>query len=254
MRRGLVALGAAGLLLLAGCGDNGDGAISSQPVGTATANTGSTNTAATADTGATTPTVGAGLPAECAMPPVTVVAQRVGSSPIGSDAFVVSDAVALPIPIVPDPDSSIAEADKKSLAAATELLGYSLVFADEPIESGLVLEYEPTAEGKLRGAVSIFPSAGVPLAAGDVVVYGEVSGLSFSLPTVGMDLASFDEDTNMYLDEPSGQVTVVGITDDAMCLDVDLTWAVSDPADNTLTIRGVVAGRLLPRSSLFVLG
>ncbi|MEP1124785.1 MAG: hypothetical protein ABJH68_12945 [Ilumatobacter sp.] len=201
-------------------------------------------------------TAGAGLPAECVAPPVTVVAQRIGSSPLGSDAFTVVDAVAVPIPIVPNPDGAVDATERATLAAATDLLGYSLVFGDSEIEGdgAVFFQFDPTTPDTLRGLVSIYPPTGVPFAAGDVVTYGEVQGLSIPLPTVGMDLSAFDADTNTYLNDPTGQVTVLGVNDDALCLDVDLTWTVDQPDDNTLTIRGVFTGRVLDRSTIVVLG
>ena len=245
-----MALSAAALLILVACGDDGNGGTGASPGDTA-------DTAATTDTAAvTTQPTGAGLPAECVAPPVTVTAQRVGSSPLGSDTFGLIDAVVIPLPIVPNPDGAISAEETKTLAATTDLLGYSLVFADEEITGGgrMFFQFEPSAAGKLRGLVSIFPSAGMPLAAGDVVVYGEASGLSIPLPTFGADLVAFDQKLNTYLNDPAGQVAVLGITDDAVCLDVDLTWDVNNPDDNVLTIRGVFTGRLLDRSTVFILG
>ena len=242
--------------LLAGCSQK-PGTDEKGPVIADSGETGASTDTATTDTDtATTQPIGAGLPAECVLPPVTVRAQRVGPSPIGSDAFAVTDAVVVPIPIVPNPDGALSAEETKALAATTDLLGYSLVFADEEIEGAgsMFFQYEPSTAGKLRGLVSIFPAAGVPFVAGDVVVDGEVPGLSIPLPTIGMDLAAFEQSTNVYLGEPAGQVAVLGATDDALCLDVDLTWSVNDPADNTLTIRGVFTGRLLDRSTLVILG
>ena len=189
------------------------------------------------------------------LPPFTATAQRVGPSPIGAEAFEVTDAVVVPIPVVPNPDGALSADETTSLAGTTDLLGYSLVFADEPIvgAGGMFFEYEPVTAGKLRGLVSIFPAAGVPFVAGDVVTYGVVPGLSIPLPTIGMDLAAFEQSTNSYRDDPVGQVTVLGITQDSVCLDVDLTWTLNDPAENTLTVRGVFAGRLLDRSTLVMM-
>jgi len=253
MGRPLIALGAAALIIAAACGDDG---ASAPPGDTAPTAAATTDTVATTDTAATTEPIGAGLPAKCVPPPVAVTAQRVGSSPLGSDAFGLIDAVAIPIPIVPNPDAALSAEETKTLAVTTDLLGYSLVFADEEITGGgrMFFQFEPSTAGKLRGLVSIFPAAGAPLVAGDVVVYGEAAGLSIPLPTMGADLVAFDQGTNTYLNEPTGQVAVLGITDDAVCLDVDLTWKVNDPDDNVLTIQGVFVGRLLDRSTLVILG
>jgi len=285
MTRRLAIFSAAALLVLVACGDDDDGGTSSQPgetiepasaaVDTATTDPATTDPAttdpattdpattdpATTDPAttdpATTEPIGAGFPAECVLPPVTVTAQRVGTAPIGSDAFGLIDAVVVPLPIVPNPDDALTQEEMKVLATTTDLLGYTLVFADEEISRSInpFSIYEPSTAGKLRGQVGIFPSAGVPFAAGDVVVYGEVPGLSIPLPTMGMDLAEFEQDLiNTYLNDPSGQVEVLGITDEALCLDVDLTWDLNDPKGDVLTLRGVFTGRLIDRSTLFVLG
>lgn len=253
MGRRLLALSTAALLILTACG--GEGTIGSEPDSSNTTDAAATDLVTASDLVTTTQPAGAGLPEGCVVPPFTATAQRVGSAPIGSDAFGVTDAVAVPIPVVPNPDGALSADETTSLAGTTDLLGYSLVFADEPIvgAGGMFFEYEPVTAGKLRGLVSIFPATGVPFVAGDVVSYGVVPGLSIPLPTIGLDLAAFDQSTNSYLGDPVGQVTVLGITHDAMCLDVDLTWALNDPADNTLTIRGVFAARLLDRSTLVMM-
>ena len=261
MTRRLAIFSAAALLVLVACGDDdGDGGTSSQPgesiePASAAVDTATTDPATTDP--ATTEPIGAGFPAECVLPPVTVTAQRVGTAPIGSDAFGVIDAVVVPIPIVPNPDDALTPEEMKVLATTTDLLGYTLVFADEEITGGgsMFFDHEPSTAGKLSGQVGIFPSAGVPFAAGDVVVYGEVPGLSVPALTMGMDLSEFEQDLiNTYLNDPSGQVEVLGITDEALCLDVDLTWDLNGPRDNVLTVRGVFTGRLIDRSTLFVLG
>jgi hypothetical protein len=239
-------------LLVAGCGGDDNAANTGGPSTEATSTEVTSTDVAASDIVSTTAPIETGLPAGCELPPISITAARVGAAPIGSDAFAVTDAVVIPIPFVPNPGSAMTDAQIAELAATTELLGYSLVFADEPIVGGGsdFFQYEPVTAGKLRGLVSIFPPAGVPLVAGDVVAYGVVPGLSIPLPTIGIDLAAFEQPTNSYAGPPAGQVTVLGITADALCLDIDLTFSLNNPAGNTLTIRGVVAARLLDRSTL----
>ncbi len=236
------------LVSLAACGDDGS------DTGSADGTDGGTN--ATESVAPGTELAGEPLPAECSRPPVTATVQREGNAPAGSATFEVVDAVALPIPIVPNPDSTIEPADVAELAATTDLLGYSIVFGDEliPDESAMFVGYEPVEDGKLRALVSVFPSSAIPLAVGDVVTDGRAEGLSIPLPTIGMDLKTSEDDTNTYLNSVIGQVEVLAITADTVCLDIDLSWTLSQPEGNTLTIKGVFAGRLLDRSTAMTLG
>ena len=71
---------------------------------------------------------------------------------------------------------------------------------------------------------------------GDIVTDGRAEGLSIPLPTIGMDLKTSADETNTYLNSVVGQVEVLAITADAVCLDIDLSWALSQPEGNTLTI------------------
>ena len=73
------------------------------------------------------------LPDGCTLAPFTIEAQRAGTSPAGAAEFQVTDAMAVPIPIVPDPDSTLDASAKAELAMTTDLLGYSVVFGDEPL-------------------------------------------------------------------------------------------------------------------------
>lgn len=236
------------LVSLASCG----GGSSSESADSTSGSTDVTESVATD----TTPARTEPLPAECSLPPVTATVQREGSAPAGSATFEVVDAVALPIPIVPNPGSTIEPAKVAELAATTDLLGYSMILGDEPItgESATSVGYAPVADGKLRALVSVFPSSTTPLAVGDIVTDGRIEGLSFPLPTIGMDLKASGDGTNTYLNSVVGQVEVLAITADALCLDIDLSWPLSKPEGNTLTIKGVFAGRLLDRSTAMTLG
>ena len=242
------------LVSLAACGDNGS------DTGSADGTDGGTNVSVSVAPGTepadTVPATGEPLPAECSLPPVTVIAERVGSAPAGSATFEVVDVVALQIPIVPNPDSTITPADVTALAATTDLLGYSMIFGDQliPDESAPFVLFGPVEDGKVRGFVSVFPSSTKPLAAGDVITDGLLEGLKFPLPTIGMDLQISTDDTNTYRNSVVGQVKVVALTADTLCLDIDLSWTVNQPTGNTLTIKGVFTGRLIERSTTLTLG
>jgi hypothetical protein len=241
------------LMSLVGCGDGGSDAGPANGTGDGARST--EDGAPGTDAGATDSTAGEPLPAECSLPPITVTVQREGSSPAGSATFEVLDAVALPIPIVPNPDSTLEPAAVAELAATTDLLGYSIVFGDEVIPDGSVSfgGYDPEEDGKVRALVTVIPASATPLATGSVVTDGRAEGLSIPVPTIGMDLQTSDDGTNAYLNSVVGQVEVLAITTDAVCLDVDLSWTLSQPEGNTLTIKGVITGRLLDRSTVVTL-
>lgn len=232
MRRSSAVLSVAAVMLLAGCGaSEGDPAVAGGQDDT-------------------------GLPAACVLPPTSVEAARTGSSPAGGDAFEVADAVALPTPIVPNPDGALSREEMSARAASTDLFGYSLIFSNEPIADGSIEVdlFDDVPEGETLGTVTIFPAASEPLAAGDVVTDGATKGLSVPLPRIGADLRISTDDTNSYLDSPAGQVEVLALTADNLCLDVDLTWELNDPEGNVLTINGVLTGRLLSPSRFVTLG
>ena len=237
------------LLSLASCGGGGSNSES------ADATNGGTKVAGGVAPDAE-PATAEPLPAECSLPPVTATVQREGSAPAGSANFEVVDAVALPIPIVPNPGSTIEPAKVAELAATTDLLGYAMILGDESItgESAVSVGYDPVADGKLRALVSVYPSSATPLAVGDIVTDALTEGLSFPLPTIGMDLKTSEDGTNTYLNSVVGQVAVLAITTDTLCLDIDLSWTLNQPEGNTLTIKGVFAGRLLDRSTAMTLG
>jgi hypothetical protein len=198
---------------------------------------------------------GAALPAECALPPYTAVVERTGPSPAGSATFGVVDAVVLPIPIVPDPDQQLSFDEAVEAAASTDLVGYSIVLADEDIADGsvsLFSGYEPDGEGTLRAFVSVFPfSADAPLRVGDVVTHSFETelGAFTSLSTIGLDLKASADEFNGYAESPIGQVEIIALTEDAACFDVDLNWTLSGDG-GSVTIRGVLAGPLLERGNL----
>jgi hypothetical protein len=244
------------VLVLLSVGACGDGSETGSGDGTDDGTEVDSSAALTTDPADSEPESGEALPTECALPPFTATVQREGSDPAGSDDFEVVDAVTLPIPIVPDPSSTVDAAETSELAATTDLLGYSMIFGDEPIRDATAGfgAYEPVEDGRLRAVVSVFPASSDPLVAGDVVTDGRIEGLSIPLPTIGMDLKTSEDDTNVYLDSVVGQVEVLAVTAGAVCLDIDLSWTLDQPDGNTLTIEGVVAGRLLDRATSLTLG
>lgn len=195
------------------------------------------------------------LPAECRLPPFTVTAARDGESPAGSEGYEVVGAAVLPIPLVPDRDEKLDLDEAQERAETTDLLMYGMVFGSEPIDAGelsMFGGYEPT-EDNSRGFVTIAPSSpDRPLRVGDIVTPGPASGLNtFTVLTlVGMDLKAVPGEVTSYLGEARGEVKILALTPEAMCLDVDLQWNYSDFGAEplgALTIKGVFAAPLARR-------
>lgn len=200
----------------------------------------------------------AGLPAQCTAAPYTVTALRDGSKPAGSAEFGVTSAAAIPVPLVPNADNTIPFDEVMQLGDTTDLLLYSLIFADEPIDAASVdmfSGYTPVGTGKARGFISIAPTSNAPLKAGDVITPGELElGLQTTLSQVGMDFKSTPDELTAYLESAVGQVTILGLTESAICIDVDLSWKYSDfgsEALGTLQLKGIFTAPLAPRSFPF---
>ena len=237
------------MLMVASCG----GSTPSQTTGTGTdpSGTAANNTAAV-DTGA-------GLPAECSPAPYQVQAQRDGEQAAGSAALDVIGSAALPIPLVPNKAGTLTDAQVRTGGATTDLLGYAVFFGDEPFgpsDISMFGGYEPTAAGKSRGNVSIFPDTTTPIAVGDVLTPGTLDGLDMltTFNRVNMDFKASPDELTAYLGAITGSVTVLGLTEAAICLDVDLAWEYSDfgsSALGTLTVRGTLTAPLAPRSVPF---
>jgi hypothetical protein len=200
-----------------------------------------------------------GLPAECVAAPFTVVALRDGEQPAGSTTYGVVGSAALPIPLVPNKSATIPAAQVTEDGATTDLLGYVLFFGDESFGPGDVSMfggYAPAAAGHSRGTISIFPSTTTPLAVGDRLAPGQLDGLDMTttLNRVNLDFKATPDELTSYLDSITGTVTVLGLTDGALCLDVDLAWKYSDfsstPA-GTLTVQGIFSAPLAPRTLPF---
>jgi hypothetical protein len=135
---------------------------------------------------------------------------------------------------------------------------YSLIFADEAIDTAtldMFSGYTPVGAGKARGFISIAPTSTAPLKAGDVITPGELElGLQTTLSQVGMDFKSTPDELNAYLESAEGQVTILGLTESAICIDADLSWKYSDfgsEALGTLQLKGIFTAPLAPRSFPF---
>lgn len=250
MRRALALVAA--LAVVASCGG-----------GKATPNRDGTSTAVTASSGTGTATdevgdSGAGLPAECVPSPYTVVAQRDGEQPAGSATFGVVGAAALPIPLVPNKAGSLTDAEAIAEGATTDLLGYVVFFGDEefgPDDVSMFGGYAPETDGAARGAISIFPHTTAPLVVGDVLTPGTLDGLDMTttLNRVLLDVKFAPDEFTSYLNDIEGDVTILGLTSSAICVDVNLQWEYSkgSQALGTLKVNGIFTAALAPRSLPF---
>lgn len=199
------------------------------------------------------------LPAECTLPPFTAHVQRDGGVAAGSDTYEVIGAAAIQIPLVPDQAQTLSPAQAIQMGKDTDLLGYGLLFGDEQFgidDVSLFDGYAPTAEGKSRGVITIYPSTLIPLAVGDVITPTPMDALAMftTLNNVGMDFKAAPDEFMSYLNAIRGSVTILGLTDQAICLDVDLSWDTSDfstSATGTLTIQGIFTAPLGERTLPF---
>jgi hypothetical protein len=241
-------------LTTAACSGGSDGkASTSVKADSATSDSTSADTGTDDALGST-----AGLPAQCTAAPYTVTALRDGSKPAGSAEFTVTSAAAIPVPLVPNADNTIPFDEVMQLGETTDLLLYSLIFADESIDIAAVdmfSGYTPVGAGKARGFISIAPTSSAPLKAGDVVKPGQLElGLQTTLSQVGMDFKSTPDELTAYLESAVGQVTILGLTESAICIDADLSWKYSDfgsEALGTLQLKGIFTAPLAPRSFPF---
>lgn len=214
------------------------------------------NSGGTAGAGDTGPANNTPLPAECTLPPFTVHVVRDGALPAGSETYEVIGAAAVQIPLVPDKAQTLSYEESVAKAASTDLIGYGLLFGDEAFgvnDVSLFGGYAPEAVGKSRGVVSVYPSTLTPLAVGDVVTPQPMDALGMftTLNNLGMDFKAAPDEFMSYLNSISGSVTILGLNEESICLDVDLTWDTSDfssSATGTLTIRGIFTAPLTERT------
>jgi len=197
------------------------------------------------------------LPAECTLPPFTAHVVRDGGVAAGSATYEVVGAAAVVIPLVPDKAQTLTYEQATQMGQDTNLVGYGLLFGDEPFgvaDVSLFGGYAPEAEGKSRGVVSIYPSTLTPLAVGDVVTPTPMDALGMftTLNNLGMDFKAAPDEFMSYLNSITGSVTILGLTDQAICLNVDLSWDTSDlnssATGGTLTIRGIFTAPLAERT------
>jgi len=239
MRGASRVLAVAALIALAACGGSGKSSTNGTSGGT------------DSNDGNSTP-----LPAECTLAPFTANIVRDGGAPAGSATYEVIGAAAVQIPLVPDKDQLLTYEQATQMAEDTDLIGYGLLFGDEVFgvdDVSLFGGYTPEAAGKSRGVISIYPSTLIPLAAGDVITPTSMDALGMftTLNNLGMDFKATPDEFMSYLNTIRGSVTILGLNDQAICLDVDLSWDTSDfstSSTGTLTIQGIFTAPLADRT------
>lgn len=217
-------------VVVAACSDGGGGEVAEEPVG--------------------------GAPEACIGPPVSMA---IGDDGAGNRPFAVTDAVARRVAILPgrmafDPAGLSA---LQSQAGVTPLALYTLYVADfeidrEPLSEVGLVEVEPTT-GQTVAALTIVPTDEAGLVEGSVVTDGDL-GYETSAELRPLGLAVLRDEDRLgdqldEVDEVEGQVTVLQLTDDAVCLEVDVT--VRAVGQVVAALQGVVQAPVVRASDAF---
>ncbi len=84
---------------------------------------------------------------------------------------------------------------------------------------------------------------------------GTLDGLDLVtyLNRVNLDFKATPDELTSYLNSIEGSVTVLGLTEAALCLEVDLSWQYSRGSEplGTLTVQGTFTAPLAPRTAPF---
>lgn len=232
-RSALRAVAAVAALVLASCGGSDDG----------------NGSGASTEGGATAPSTSSqALPAACTKPPLSMRLEALGAAPTGGAEFKVTDAAARRVPIV------LGEKDGGTDAAATarqikkaktsKVALYTLYLADYSIDrkelTGNGFGALKPPPGGTIGTLSIVPSRDIGLQVGDVVTFANKPGYetSTTLSPLGLTIESDQHPGPDAYTDITGQVTVLALSDDLICLDIDMeVLGVGGPA---LAAKGVV--------------
>lgn len=230
MTRRLMVAFAVGVWLLAGCGtDDGD------------------------DDGGGDSDGAAALPTECTEPPLTMRLEALGESPAGSADFEVTDAVARRVPIVPRPDGETA-GDPEELAAAqeeattTDLALYAIYLADfeidrDELEGFGFGEVQPEPGGTI-GTVNIVPTTMDGFATGDVADGGDIEyETTTTFGSLGVTVVGEEQDGFTAFDDVDGQVEILALDDDTICVDIDVELQLS--GEPVVAAEGVVTAPIV---------
>ncbi|MGH9164163.1 MAG: hypothetical protein ACRDZW_01445 [Acidimicrobiales bacterium] len=198
-----------------------------------------------------TSTAAQALPPACAKPPLTMRLEARGETPAGGPEFKVTDAAARRVPIVlgekqgTDP-ASVARQTMK--AKVSQVAFYTLYLSDSRIDRKELTgngfgNLKPPPGGTI-GALSIVPGRDVGLKVGDVVTYAAKPDYE-TVTTFSAITLSIDSDQHHgpdALNDITGQVTVLALTDDVICLDINIE--VVNAGAPVLAAKGVVAAQV----------
>lgn len=247
-RAAVVAL-AVGLLAVAGCGDDGDGAAAEGDPAGALADAGDEN-GGDADPAAELPEA---CPAE--LPYEIELVSEASLPGVVDGTFEAVSAVAVAQPLLPGEDDLGFE-EARQRAAETDLLSYSVYLADGPLAdadvSGLAIT---PPEGATLLGFSVVPPTETPLAIGDVVPGGRPDYDSITtLANLGVSIRTdvTDDAPAFATDGESGEAEILHLDEDWICLRYEQEGSVFGGADNgaTWSVDVVVAGPIVARNDL----
>lgn len=256
MRRGrptssLLALLFAAILALAACGDDGgsggdDGSGSETPTDEGTDEGGGE---------------AADVPDECGEPPLTMALEGFGETPAGSADFEITDAVVRRVPIVTGVDGTTGDPDElaelEARAAESPVALYSLYVADFDIDRSSLEGFgfgEVTPDpGGTVGTITIVAPTDDGLAVGDVVDGDTEITLdtTTTFAPIGLLVATDERSGSDPYTGVEGQVEVLALGDDVLCLDVDITLIGLDGEPVSSAAGTVVAPIVRPAPSFY---
>lgn len=203
------------------------------------------------------PTEGeAAAPAGCQPPPVELTVRGGDGGVGGARGLQVVDAVARRVAIIPgamvfDPSALSA---LESQAGITPLALYSLSVSSgeidrEPLAGVGLVEVEPVADETVA-TLTLIPTDESGLVEGSVLTDGELGyDTTAELRPLGLTVLRGEDRIAHEVDEVEGQVTVLQLTDELICVDVDLT--VRELGQIVAELRGVVQAPVVRASDAF---
>ena len=163
-------------------------------------------------------------------PPLTMRLEA-GGPALGGHKVEITDAVARRVPILPKakattPSEQAALAEQ---AGKTDLAAYSLYLSDFDIDrteltgSGFGMITPP--EGKTVGVLSIVPPKKQGLKAGDTIANDPIAyATTTTFAPVQLTVATSEDQTPRAYTDVKGQVEVLAVDDDQICLAIDVVF------------------------------
>jgi hypothetical protein len=188
------------------------------------------------DGGQAATTTTSGVPAACKGAPLTMA--LTGPEGLGSTSFQVKDAVARRVAIIPQ--GVTFEADERSglesQARTTPTLQYQVYLADFPLSRSAMGAastdlVEPVSKGGTYGLLILSPERLSGIQVGSEVVDGPL-GYETIQPIGRLALRVNPAEAHPFYEPaaPKGRVKVLALSDDSICLDVDVQMVVDGEA------------------------